>query len=363
MRTGYGCCLLEISPEEYKRRRISFALGLVLDTAITGLVLAAGVWFPYHMAEANASHHISQYAMITLPSPPEPKPILKTPPQPKAIPRTIALPKFPTPEIRPAPHVEPREEPPVQVKLPVPKLEIKQQPVEIAAARPQPAPGPLRPAPAIHTGLFGRVAAHAESDHTPLNRVQTGGFGSPEGLPGEAKGGNPGNVPKLGSFDLPVGPGQGNGTGGAQGSARIVATGGFGVGGVGNGEGPGPGSGTSGGVKTGAFTAASEPAPVPAKPARAETPRPQTQPVEILSKPSPQYTEEARRLRVQGEVVLSVVFQANGTLKIVGVVKSLGHGLDQMAELAASQIRFKPAEQDGRPMDFPATLRIEFRLA
>jgi TonB family protein len=87
------------------------------------------------------------------------------------------------------------------------------------------------------------------------------------------------------------------------------------------------------------------------------------QPVEILSKPSPQYTEEARRLRVQGEVVLSVVFQANGALKVVGVVKSLGHGLDQMAEEAASQILFKPALQAGKPTDFQATLRIEFRLA
>jgi TonB family protein len=87
------------------------------------------------------------------------------------------------------------------------------------------------------------------------------------------------------------------------------------------------------------------------------------QPVEILSKPSPQYTEEARRLRVQGEVVLSVVFQANGALKVVGVVKSLGHGLDQMAEEAASQILFKPAQQAGKPTDFQATLRIEFRLA
>jgi hypothetical protein len=47
----------------------------------------------------------------------------------------------------------------------------------------------------------------------------------------------------------------------------------------------------------------------------------------------------------------------------VGVVKSLGHGLDQMAEQAASQIRFKPAEQAGKPMSFPAVLHIEFRLA
>jgi TonB family protein len=116
-------------------------------------------------------------------------------------------------------------------------------------------------------------------------------------------------------------------------------------------------------VKTGIFGAAPESKQAPAKPQRAEASAPKIKPVEILSKPSPQYTEEARRLRVQGEVVLSVVFQANGALKVLGVVQSLGHGLDQMAEQAASHIRFKPAELVGKPTDFPATLRIEFRLA
>jgi len=66
---------------------------------------------------------------------------------------------------------------------------------------------------------------------------------------------------------------------------------------------------------------------------------------------------------IQGEVALSVVFLANGTLRITGVVRSLGHGLDQAAEQAAAQIRFKPAQHNGQPTDFPATLRIEFRLA
>jgi TonB family protein len=85
--------------------------------------------------------------------------------------------------------------------------------------------------------------------------------------------------------------------------------------------------------------------------------------VEILSKPTPVYTEEARQLKVQGEVALSVVFQANGSIRVTGVVRSLGHGLDQAAEQAALQIRFKPAKRSGQPADFPATLRIEFRLA
>jgi protein TonB len=46
-----------------------------------------------------------------------------------------------------------------------------------------------------------------------------------------------------------------------------------------------------------------------------------------------------------------------------GVVSSLGHGLDESAIEAAKQIRFKPAKREGQPVDFPARVRIEFRLA
>ena len=69
-------------------------------------------------------------------------------------------------------------------------------------------------------------------------------------------------------------------------------------------------------------------------------------PVEILSKPNPVYTEEARRLHVQGEVLLRVVFAASGKLQILGVAEGLGHGLDQAAIQAAQQIEFKPARRN-----------------
>jgi TonB family protein len=79
-------------------------------------------------------------------------------------------------------------------------------------------------------------------------------------------------------------------------------------------------------------------------------------PVEIVFKPSPAYTEEARQAHVQGEVLLSVVFKASGEIHVVRVVSGLGHGLDESAVRAAQQIRFKPAERAGQPVDFPATL-------
>jgi TonB family protein len=85
--------------------------------------------------------------------------------------------------------------------------------------------------------------------------------------------------------------------------------------------------------------------------------------VEILTKPKPVYTEEARRLRIEGDVVLRVTFGASGTLVVLGVVEGLGHGLDAAAMEAARKITFTPARRNGQPVDHTATLRVVFRLA
>jgi TonB family protein len=86
-------------------------------------------------------------------------------------------------------------------------------------------------------------------------------------------------------------------------------------------------------------------------------------PVEIISKPTPTYTEEARKLHIEGEVLLEVVFEASGRLRVVRVVRGLGHGLDENAQRAAEQIRFKPAMKEGQPADSTATVHILFQLA
>ena len=77
----------------------------------------------------------------------------------------------------------------------------------------------------------------------------------------------------------------------------------------------------------------------------------------------PTYTDEARSLKIQGEVLLEVVLEASGKLRIVRVVHGLGHGLDDAAVRAAEQIRFKPALRDGQPADSTAVLHIVFQLA
>lgn len=85
--------------------------------------------------------------------------------------------------------------------------------------------------------------------------------------------------------------------------------------------------------------------------------------VEVLSKPPVQYTNEARQLRVQGDVVLSVTFLANGQVVVHGVIRGLGHGLDEEAERVAQQIRFRPATSNGRPVDVTTKITITFQLA
>jgi TonB family protein len=88
-----------------------------------------------------------------------------------------------------------------------------------------------------------------------------------------------------------------------------------------------------------------------------------TLPVEITYKPRPVYTEEGRQLKIEGEVLIEVVFSADGQIRIVKVVHGLGHGLDESAKRAAEKIQFKPAQKDGHPADFDAILHIEFQLA
>lgn len=88
-----------------------------------------------------------------------------------------------------------------------------------------------------------------------------------------------------------------------------------------------------------------------------------SEPIEILAKPKPIYTEEARRLRIEGEVVLEVLFRASAQVCVLRVVKGLGHGLDANAETAAMGIRFHPAVEAGRAVDSVATVKIEFQLA
>jgi TonB family protein len=89
---------------------------------------------------------------------------------------------------------------------------------------------------------------------------------------------------------------------------------------------------------------------------------PTFRPVEVRFKPTPGYSEEARSLRIEGEVTIEIDFCATGQIRVMRVIRGLGHGLDDLAVRAAEQIRFTPAQSGGHPIDFRADLQIVFRL-
>ena len=83
---------------------------------------------------------------------------------------------------------------------------------------------------------------------------------------------------------------------------------------------------------------------------------------QILARPVPGYTEEARRAQVVGAVKLSVVLNANGTVSDITVARALGYGLDQKAIEAARELRFIPAQKDGHTVSVRIFLEFKFTL-
>jgi TonB family protein len=83
----------------------------------------------------------------------------------------------------------------------------------------------------------------------------------------------------------------------------------------------------------------------------------------VISKPQPEYTSEARQLKVQGDVILRVTFTASGQVVVHSVVQGLGHGLDEEARRVAQQFRFRPATHLGQAVDKTTNVIITFQLA
>jgi TonB family protein len=216
---------------------------------------------------------------------------------------------------------------------------------------------PKRPKEDVKLNNLNSGSAAPATVKAPVDKVQTGGFGDPTGLAGKGDPNKSNIVNRLGSPALPGGPGYGNGTGGDKGIKGTVASTGFGNG-TAN---PPQGGGKRGTVQASGFGDQTVAADAPKKVA-APTEGATTQ-VDILEKPRPEYTAEGRSLRIEGDVVLDLIFLANGTVQVKDVASGLGHGLDEAATRAAQQIKFKPAKRDGQPVDLPARVRIQFRLA
>jgi len=275
------------------------------------------------------------------------KPVIKR--QPK-ITKLLPEVKFETPKlIVPKDVKQPK---PVQAEVVPPKI----QPVNFEAPKIMPVSGAM-PAQIIHTGSFGSSAT--PTVNAPIQKVQTGGFGDPNGLPGEGKQGAKLTAAKLGSFDLPEGAGTGNGTGGAKGIKGTIASAGFGNGIAQPGQGDGRANGK--GVQASGFSTQQ----VATNTGRhnQDDGGAATSQVEIVFKPKPVYTDEARKLQLEGEVLLEVMFGANGELHVNRVVRGLGHGLDEAAVNAANKIKFKPAQRNGSSVNSTAVVHVTFQLA
>ncbi len=240
---------------------------------------------------------------------------------------------------------------PVEVKAPVMTQVFDQTKVDINTNQPK------RPKEDIKVGNLSSGNATPATVKAPVEQVQTGGFGDPTGLKGKGDP-NKGNiVVRQGLPTLPGGPGYGNGTGGDKGIRGTVASSGFG-----NGTAVPPQGGKKGNIQsTGFGDATAAAADAPKK--KAANDGPADTPVTILDKPRPEYTAEGRSMKLEGDVVIEVVFLASGKVVVNRVVSGLGHGLDENASRAAQQIRFKPALRERQPVDYPARVRIEFRLA
>ena len=239
---------------------------------------------------------------VTLPSAPLVAPRLPPPAPPRPI-RELARAEVPKP---------------VPVTPVVKLVEPAPAPVVPAIERPIEKPVIQRP---VETGLFERTNGARTS--LAAAAVTTGGFGNAAASPRDAA------------------------------NSGAVTTGGFSSGA----RAPRPIT-NAGEVQTAGFDVRA-----PAQLSVAAVTKPADRPVEIVFKPTPEYTDEARSARIEGTVSLELEFTAAGDVRVLRVVRGLGHGLDEAAQRAALRIRFKPAQSDSGPVDSRATVHITFRLS
>lgn len=323
----------------------------VLSYGVQATLIAVFFWVPVltpQIVESARDYHAIELVPTPVPENHEPQrhlkePILQAKVDPVDPPPTAL--RLAAPQLQPKPRVE---------DAPAPEVRILAKKIDV----PTPAM-PAIPKKVVRTNLFSTGSSAPQTIQRTPQQVQTGGFGDPNGVPSKAAQTQAVNIAQAGGFDMPVGPGSGNGTGGSTGMKGVVASTGFGSGVATT----SPRSTSTETVHQAGFGNGDVAAPPTVQSHPAESVATRMTPAEILSKPTPIYTEEARAKRIEGEVLLEVVFEATGKLRVLRIVKGLGHGLDDSAIRAAEQIRFKPALRDGQPSDSTAVVHIIFELA
>lgn len=312
----------------------------VLLVLVVGFIVNMGLIWPQRL---TLQRNYSLTELIPRPDL-EPKPLPEKAPEIKKMlppPPVVVAPKLTVPK---EVHVTKPPEPPVE-------------PPKVVATNFMPAvlkvTNTAHPVQVIHTGDFGSSAT--PTVNAPVEKVQTGGFGDPNGLTGQGKANAKLVAANTGAFDLPQGAGTGNGSGGANGLKGTVASAGFG-----NGIAQTATAGRKVVAQSSGF--GTQEVAQNVKTVQVDN-GPATNPVAITYKPSPAYTDEARQLQLQGEVLLEVVFGADGKLHVNRVVRGLGHGLDENAIAATNKIQFKPASRNGTAVDSTLVVHVVFQLA
>jgi TonB family protein len=207
----------------------------------------------------------------------------------------------PKPAKRPAP--PPRTPPRPTPTPPPPAPVITPPPAPVPTPRPEPPPPPPQ-------AIVAPVAPVAADDRDRA------------GLPSE--------TPNTSSSQ---GPGSGGGVGSGKGA------------GLGEGDGGGIGDGSGGGTGGGPYRPGSG-----------------VLPPQLTREIRANYTDEARRRGLEGDVVLEIVVRRDGTVGSMRVLQSLGSGLEQKAKDAVRQWRFSPATRYGTPVDVLVEVSVGFKL-
>jgi TonB family protein len=344
--------------DDGKGRWGSLATSMVTNVTILILLLIIGAI--HHQVVVKKMQADALLFPVEPPKPPKvevPKVKVVAPPQPPK----LEIAKVEPPKIQPP---KPEIEPPKPVKLDTPK------PLPIIPPAP---PKAVAPPPAPKVGMFASNKPTPVANNQSRPQATTGGFGDPHGVAPNPNANRAATVAALGSFNAAPGANSGAGAarkGTVQGvdfgagvkngvpggtSHGAVASAGFANGVVG-------GTGKPGGhVSSGNFGAAVG-GPGHVQLAAANSAPAFTPPV-VISEPKARYTAEAQEARIQGEVTLQVRFLASGQVEVIRVVNGLGHGLDEEAKHVAENIRFKPAERNGQPVDHTTLIHVTFQLA
>ena len=205
----------------------------------------------------------------------------------------------------PPPAARKAPKPAKRVASPVPPSRPKPAPP------PRPRPDPIVPVPAPPPAVQAPVQVVAAD---PLEAI---------GLPVERERTAP--------------PSQGRGTQGGVGSGAGQ--------GIGEGDGGGIGPGSGGGIGGGPYQ-----------------PGAGIDPPTLVREVRPQYTPEARRQAIEGDVVLEIIVRADGSVGNIRVRRSLGAGLEQKAIEAVRQWKFLPAKRHGTPVDVVVDVSVGFKL-